>query len=70
MTSRATEELAAQIHQLGDAASVADEFEELRRDERDGFGMIQPQAAREPLLREERRPDAASACRVRVASDA
>ena len=47
------EELAAEIHQLGHRSAVADELEDLRRDERDGFGIVQAQAAREPLLRQE-----------------
>ena len=52
---RASEELAAKIHQLGDAASVPDELEDLSRDEGDGLRMIQPQSARQPLLCEKTR---------------
>jgi hypothetical protein len=48
----AAEQLAAQVHQFRDALAVADEFEQLRGDQRDGFGMVQAQAAREPLLRQ------------------
>ncbi len=47
------EELPAEIHQLRDGATVADELEQLRGDERDRLGMVQPDAAREPLLRED-----------------
>src|SRR5262249_26249239 len=49
---RASEELSSQIHELRDAASVADELENLSRDERDGLRMVQSQAACEALLRE------------------
>ena len=33
------QQLAAEIHQLGDRSSVADELEQLRRDESHGLGM-------------------------------
>ncbi len=49
---RAPEQLAAQIHQLGDRAAVADELHHLRADQRDRLGVIQAHAACEPLLRE------------------
>ena len=49
----AAEELPAEIHQLGHRAAVADELEDLRRDERDRFRMIQPDPARQAFLREE-----------------
>ena len=48
----ATQYLPAQIHQLCHRAPITDELEHLRADQRDGFGVIQPEAAREPLLRE------------------
>mmetsp|Transcript_16672 Transcript_16672/g.67230 ORF Transcript_16672/g.67230 Transcript_16672/m.67230 type:complete len:869 (-) Transcript_16672:47-2653(-) len=46
------EHLLARLHELGDRLAVADEFEADRRDERDGFGFVEPQPAREALLRE------------------
>ena len=49
------EHLAADAHQLGDAASVADQLEQDGRDQRDGLGIAQPQPAREPLLRDRAR---------------
>jgi len=48
----APEQLAADVHQLGDRAAVADELQNLRRDERDRLGMIQPHAPRQALLRQ------------------
>ncbi len=48
----AAEQLAAQIHQFRHGSAVADEFEQLRGDQRHGFGMIQAQAARQSLLRQ------------------
>src|SRR5260221_5196688 len=48
-----TKQLTAEIHQLSHAFAVADEFQQYGGDKRDGFGMIQPQAARKSLLREE-----------------
>ena len=42
-----------EVHQLGDAAPVADELEELRRDQRDGLGVVEAEAAGEALLRED-----------------
>ena len=36
------EQLAPEIHQLGHRAAVADELEDLRRDERDRLRMIEP----------------------------
>ena len=53
ITCGAAEQLPAEVHQLGDRAAVADELEELRRDQRDRLGVVQPQAARQALLREE-----------------
>jgi hypothetical protein len=49
----APEKFAAEFHQFGHGAAVANEFEELRGDECDAFGVVQAQAAREALLREE-----------------
>ena len=46
----ASEQTTSEIHQLGDGAAVADELENLRGDERHGFGMVQTHAAGEPLL--------------------
>lgn len=46
------EKLPPEIHQLRDAAPIADELQQLRGDERDGLGMVQPPPAREALLRE------------------
>ena len=47
------EHLAPDVHQVGDGAiAVANELEELRREERDGLGVVQAQTAREPLLGE------------------
>ena len=51
----AAEKLTPEIHQFGNRAAVADEFENLCRDQRHGFRMIQPQSAREALLREKPR---------------
>src|SRR3954469_24657314 len=51
----AAEDAAPQIHQFGNAASVADEFEKLRRQERHRLGKVQAQAASKPLLGEEAR---------------
>ncbi len=48
----APEQLPPDVHQLGDRAAVADELEDLRRDERDRLGMIQPHAPRQALLRQ------------------
>ena len=48
----APEQLPPDVHQLGDRAAVADELEDLRGDERDRLGMIQPHAPRQPLLRQ------------------
>ena len=45
------EQLTAKIHQLSHAPAVADKFEDHSGDERHGFGMIQPQTAREAFLR-------------------
>ena len=50
---RAAEELPTEVHQLGDRAPVAHELEELARDEGDGLGVVEPEPAREALLREE-----------------
>ena len=47
------QELAAQIHQFRDPSPVADEFQQLRRDQRDAFGIIQPDTAGQALLRQE-----------------
>ena len=60
----AAEQLLAEIHQLGDRAAVADQLEQLRRDQRDRLGIVEPQAAREPLLREERRPGGGSSLSI------
>src|SRR5207245_967913 len=49
------EDRAAEIHQLGDRAAVADQLEQLRREQRDRFGIVQPQAAREAFLRDDAR---------------
>src|SRR5271165_5097046 len=43
------------VHEVGDALAVTDELQQLRREERDGFGVVEPKPAREPLLREEAR---------------
>ena len=48
----AAEQLAAQVHQLGDGAAVADELHHLRADQRDRLGVIQAKPARQPFLRE------------------
>ena len=37
---------------IANALAIADELEQLSRDERHSFGMIEPNAAREALLRE------------------
>ena len=42
----------AEAHDLGDRSAVADQLEDLRRDQRDRFGMIQFEAARAALSRE------------------
>ena len=52
MTSARPEQLTAEIHQLRNGSAVADELHDLRADQRHGFGIVQPNAAREPLLRE------------------
>ena len=49
------EQPAAEVHELGDRPAVTDELEQLRRDERHRLDIVQPHAAREPLLREEPR---------------
>ena len=49
----AAEQLAAEVHQFGNAFAVANEFEQLRSDQRDGLGMIEAQAARKPFLRQD-----------------
>ena len=41
------------VHELGDAAPVANQLEELGRDERDGLRVVEAEPAREALLREE-----------------
>src|SRR5262249_47539916 len=46
------EDRRAEAHDLGDGPAVANQLEDLGRDERDGFGMVQLQAARAPLARE------------------
>ena len=46
------EHLAPDVHQLGDTAPLADELEQLRRDQRDGLGVAQPEPAGESLLRD------------------
>ena len=51
----AAQQLAAEIHQLGNALAVADEFKEHGGDERHGFGMVQLHAAGQSLLRERAR---------------
>src|SRR2546423_1254366 len=43
-------ELPAKIHQFGDAFAVADEFEELGRDEGEALGMIKANAASQSFL--------------------
>ena len=52
MTSARPSSWRPEIHQLGDRAAVADELHHLRADQRHRLGIIQAQAAREPLLRE------------------
>ena len=47
---RAAEELPPDVHQLGDRPAVADEFENLGRDERHRFGLVQAHATREAFL--------------------
>ena len=47
----AAQQLAPQVHQFGDTFALPDKFEQCCGDERDGFGMIQAQAASEPFLR-------------------
>jgi hypothetical protein len=49
----AVEEAVAQVHQLGHAAAVADELQELGGDERHGLRVVEPEASCEALLREE-----------------
>src|SRR4051812_24796174 len=49
------EKFFAEIHEFGDRPSVANEFEQLRGDERDGLGMVQADAASETFLREKTR---------------
>ena len=46
------EQLAADVHQLGHRLSVADELEQLGRDERDRLRIVEAEAACEPLLRQ------------------
>src|SRR5687767_3358005 len=46
------EQLAPEIHELRDGTTVANEFEQLCRDQRHRLRMVQPDPAREPLLRE------------------
>ncbi len=46
------EQLPAEVHELGHRSAVADEFENLRGDERHGFRVVQPHAPRQTLLRE------------------
>ena len=52
---RAAQHCAPEVHQLGDAAAVANELEELRRDERHGLGVVEPKAAGQALLGEDAR---------------
>ena len=52
MTASAVRIGGAEAHDLGHRSAVADHLENLRRDERDRFGMIQLQAARAPLPRQ------------------
>ena len=40
------QKLSAKIHQLGNAPAVANELEDLRRDQGDGFRVVQSHAAR------------------------
>ena len=49
----AAEEAAAEVHQLGDAAAIANELQDLRGDEGDAFGVIQAHAAGQALLCQE-----------------
>ena len=46
----AAEQLTAEIHQLRDRAAVANEFHDLRADQRDRFRIVEAQPAREALL--------------------
>ena len=46
----APEQPAAEVHQLGDAAAVADELEQLGGDQRDRLRMVEAEPAREALL--------------------
>jgi len=49
----AAEEAAAEVHEFGDRAAVADEFEDLGGDEGDGFRVVEAEAAGEAFLGEE-----------------
>ena len=51
----AAEKLTAEVHQLRHSAAIANKFQKLRRNQSDGLGMVQPQAAREAFLGEETR---------------
>src|SRR4051812_7767957 len=48
----APEKFSTEVHQFGDGAPIANEFEELCRDERHAFGVIQAHSAREAFLGE------------------
>jgi hypothetical protein len=52
---RAPEDSPPDIHQVGDTFSVANQLEELRREERDGFGVRKAKTARQALLGEKTR---------------
>ena len=51
----AAEQLAPDVHELGDGVARADELEDLRGDERDGLGIVKPQSACQALLRQKPR---------------
>ena len=46
----AAQQLASQVHEFGDASAFAYEFEQLRCDQSNGFGIIQAESARQSLL--------------------
>ena len=64
------EEAASQVHQVGHRPPVADELEELRRDQRDRLDVVQPDPRGPAVSGRGTRPGAAPACRPRGVSDA
>ena len=48
----ASEQLSAEVHQLGDRAPIANELEHLRANQRDRFRIVQANAACESFLRQ------------------